>query len=64
MLPVVYRDMRFLEFICVIGTRGMRQAVVTAQLMRTMKMLNGSANILVPSCAPIHVSSLSSEGSI
>jgi hypothetical protein len=32
--------MRFLEFTCVIGTHEMRQAVVTAQLMRTTKTLN------------------------
>jgi hypothetical protein len=33
----------------------MRQAVVTAQLMRTTKMLNASANIWVPSCASFHL---------
>jgi hypothetical protein len=47
--------MRFLESTCVTGTHEMRQAVVTAQLMRTTKTLNASANIWVPSCAPFHL---------
>jgi hypothetical protein len=47
--------MRFLESTCVTGTHEMRRAVVTAQLMRTTKMLNASANIWVPSCAPFHI---------
>jgi hypothetical protein len=32
--------MRFLESTCITGTHEMRQAVVTAQLMRTTKTLN------------------------
>jgi hypothetical protein len=32
--------MRFLESTCATGTHEMRQAVVTAQLMRTTKTLN------------------------
>ena len=43
----MFRDVTYLDYICVIGTHGMRQAEVIAQLIRITKTLNGSANILV-----------------